>query len=187
MEELNVKAVEFDDISKYMKYSIKPDFKAAGPVLGSKVKAFGAELAKVDAKQFMADIDSGITMEIDGAEVEITKDLVDLRIEGEDGYAVGMDGGVAVAIATELTQDLVDEGLAREIISKVQQMRKQQDFEMMDNVTIALECDDEVAAAVEKHKDYIMTETLATDLKASSGEGNVKINGHKTGITVERV
>ena len=66
-------------------------------------------------------------------------------------------------------------------------MRKQQDFEMMDNVTIALECDDEVAAAVAKHEDYIKTETLATELNVKTGEGNVKVNGHKCGIVVERV
>ena len=187
MEELNVKAVEFDDISKYMKYNLKPDFKAAGPALGSKVKAFGAALANVDAKEFMAEVEDGAMLEIDGEMVKITKDLVDLRIEGEEGYSVGVDGGVAVAVSTELTQELVDEGLAREIISKVQQMRKQQDFEMMDNVTIALECDDEVAAAVAKHEDYIKTETLATELNVKTGEGNVKVNGHKCGIVVERV
>ena len=187
MEELNVKSVEFDDISKYMKYNLKPDFKAAGPALGSKVKAFGAALAKVDAKEFMAEAEDGAMLDIDGEMVKITKDLVDLRIEGEDGYSVGMDGGVAVAISTELTPELVDEGFAREIISKVQQMRKQQNFEMMDNITISIACDDEVAAAAEKHKEYIMTETLATELNVAAGEGNVKINGHKAGIVVERV
>jgi isoleucyl-tRNA synthetase len=135
----------------------------------------------------MAEAEDGAMLDIDGEMVKITKDLVDLRIEGEEGYSVGMDGGVAVAISTELTQELVDEGFAREIISKVQQMRKQQNFEMMDNVTISIACDDEVAAAAEKHKEYIMTETLATDLNVAQGEGDVKINGHKTGIEVERV
>ena len=186
-EELNVKEVGFDDVSKYMQYNLKPDFKAAGPVLGSKVKAFGAALAGVDSKQFMADVEDGVMMDLDGETVKITKDLVDMRIEGEEGYSVGVDGGVAVAISTELTPELIDEGLAREIISKVQQMRKQKDLEMMDNITISLSADEEVAAAVDKHREYIMTETLATDIKLESGEGDVKINGHKTGITVEKV
>ncbi|MBQ9180109.1 MAG: isoleucine--tRNA ligase [Firmicutes bacterium] len=188
MEELNVKEVEFvDDISNYMSYNLKPDFKAAGPVLGSKVKAFGAALASVDTKQFMQDVEGGLVMELDGEKVEVTKDLVDMRIEGEEGYEVGVDGGVAVAISTELTPELIDEGLAREIVSKVQQIRKQQDLEMMDNIKVTLKADDEVAAAVEKHKDYIMTETLATELNMGEAADEYKINGHATGIGVEKL
>ena len=188
MEELNVKEVEFvDDISNYMSYNHKPDFKAAGPVLGSKVKAFGAALASVDTKQFMQDVEGGLVMELDGEKVEVTKDLVDMRIEGEEGYEVGVDGGVAVAISTELTPELIDEGLAREIVSKVQQIRKQQDLEMMDNIKVTLKADDEVAAAVEKHKDYIMTETLATELNMGEAADEYKINGHATGIGVEKL
>ena len=135
----------------------------------------------------MQDVEGGLVMELDGEKVEVTKDLVDMRIEGEEGYEVGVDGGVAVAISTELTPELIDEGLAREIVSKVQQIRKQQDLEMMDNIKVTLKADDEVTAAVEKHKDYIMTETLATELNMGEAADEYKINGHATGINVEKL
>ena len=92
MEELNVKEVVYEeDMAKYMSYSIKPDFKTAGPVLGPKVKVFGKLLAESVPKEFMNNIGSGITLDLDGETFEITRDMVDLRIVGEAGYSVGID------------------------------------------------------------------------------------------------
>ena len=186
-DELNVKEVQFvDDIRNYMSYELKPNFKAAGPALGSKVKAFGQALSKVDPESFVRELDNGCTLDLDGDQVAISKDLVDVRIIGKEGYAVGVESGISVALATELTQELIDEGLAREVISKVQQMRKQKNLEMMDNITLTLDADDEVKAAVELFKDYIMTETLAKDIAFAAAEDTYKINGHKTGIAIEK-
>ena len=187
MDELNVKEVQFvDDIKSYMSYELKPNFKAAGPALGSKVKAFGKALSEVDPESFVAELEDGCFLDLDGDKVTINKDLVDVKIIGKEGYAVGVEGGIQVAIATALDQELIDEGLAREVISKVQQMRKQKNFEMMDNIDLTLDADDEVKAAVEKFKEYIMTETLAKELSFEAADDTYKINGHKTGISIEK-
>lgn len=188
MEELNVKNVVYEkDMSRYMSYNIKPDFKTAGPILGSKVKLFGQELTKVDPKEFMNSICEGMIMTLDGEDFKITRDMIDLRILGEEGFSVGIDQNVSVAISTVLSEDLISEGLAREVVSKIQQMRKQKAFEMMDNITIILDADDEVKQAVTQYRDYIMTETLATSMEFGSTEETFKLNGHKTGIYVEKV
>ena len=82
----------------------------------------------------------------------------------------------------------MEEGFAREIISKIQQMRKQKDLEMMDHISIALMMDDQIANAVKKYKDYIMEEILATEINMEAADlDEVKINGHKTGIAIEKV
>ena len=151
LEELNVKKVVFEkDLGKYMDFALKPNFKAAGPVLGSKIKAFGAALAKADPARTVEAIESDgkITLDIDGEATEITRDFVDIRISAKEGFAVAMENNVFTILDTTLDDDLIDEGLARELISKVQQIRKQQAFEMMDNIAITIDADDKVRNAV---------------------------------------
>ena len=98
-----------------------------------------------------------------------------------------MENNVFTILDTTLTPELVDEGLARELVSKVQQLRKQADYEMMDNIVITVDADEEVKAAIEKHEDYIKSETLAVELKNGTCEKSYDLNGHKTGIQVARV
>ena len=189
LEELNVKKVVFEkDLGKYMDFALKPNFKAAGPVLGSKIKAFGAALAKADPARTVEALESEgkITLDIDGEATEITRDFVDIRISAKEGFAVAMENNVFTILDTTLDDDLIDEGLARELISKVQQIRKQQAFEMMDNIAITIDADDKVRNAVEKHKSYIMKETLALSLDYGQADEKYDLNGHKTGISVVR-
>ena len=123
-------------------------------MLGSKIKAFGAALAKADPARTVEALESDgkITLDIDGEATEITRDFVDVRISAKEGFAVAMENNVFTILDTTLDDDLIDEGLARELISKVQQIRKQQAFEMMDNIAITIDADDKVRNAVEKHK-----------------------------------
>ncbi|MBR2548279.1 MAG: isoleucine--tRNA ligase [Eubacterium sp.] len=189
MEELNVKEVVFaDDLNKYMNFYLKPDFRAAGPVLGKKVRAFGAALAKADPAEFQAEMEENgkVVMDLDGEQVEITPDLVDVRIDAKEGFAVAMENNVFAILDTEITPELEAEGIAREVVSKIQQMRKQNDYEMMDKIMITLDADDAVAAAVEEYRDYIMKETLADELASGEVAEKVNINGHKTGIAIEK-
>ena len=189
LEELNVKKVVFEkDLGKYMDFALKPNFKAAGPVLGSKIKAFGAALAKADPARTVEalEADGKVTLDIDGEATEITRDFVDVRISAKEGFAVAMENNVFTILDTTLDDDLIDEGLARELISKVQQIRKQQSFEMMDNIAITIDADDKVRNAVEKHKSYIMKETLALSLDYGQADEKYDLNGHKTGILVVR-
>lgn len=189
MEELNVKEVVFEkELDQYMNYSLKPNFKVAGPILGKNIKAFGGALAKADAADTVAKLeaDGKITLELNGEPTEITTDMVDMRISAKEGFAVAMENNVFTILDTTLNNELIAEGLARELISKVQQLRKQKNFEMMDKIEILLSADEEVAAAVEAHKDYIMKETLALEIAEGSDLKEYDLNGHKTGIDVEK-
>ena len=116
----------------------------------------------------------------------LTTDMVDMRISAKEGFAVAMENNVFTILDTTLNNELIAEGLARELISKVQQLRKQKNFEMMDKIEILLSADEEVAAAVEAHKDYIMKETLALEIAEGSDLKEYDLNGHKTGIDVEK-
>ncbi len=190
MEELNVKAVVFEkNMDTYMNYSLKPDFRTAGPALGGKVKEFGKALASADAKELIARLgeEEKIVLNLGGEETEIPSELVEVRVSAKEGFAVGTDRGVFVILDTQLTPELISEGLARELVSKVQQMRKQKDFEMMDNINISVRCDEESKAAFEKHREYIMKETLALRLDYTEDSlEEFKLNGHVTGIAVEK-
>jgi isoleucyl-tRNA synthetase len=208
-DELNVKEVVFlKDASEYMNYEIKPDFKAAGPVFGKNVKDFAAALAALPAAEAVAlteafsgdagdeAADSGASSEktvqinVGGSDVDVTKELVDIRVSAKEGYAVAMEGGVFVIVDTTLTPELVREGIAREFVSKVQQLRKQKDLEMMDRIALVYEADDEVADAVSVWGEYIAGETLADEtLRAEEhidGE-DCELNGHKAVINLRRV
>ena len=189
MEELNVKSVVFaDELGEYMNLSLKPNFKVAGPVLGKNIKQFGDELAKLDAVAFVAELDAKGSVEITvaGETVNVPKDFVDVRISAKDGFAVAMENNIFTILDTVLTPELVKEGLAREVVSKVQQLRKQNDFEMMDRIDIVLDADEDVCEAVKEFADYIKDETLADTVEFAKAEECFDINGHKTGICVVR-
>lgn len=190
MEELNVKDVKFEkQLDKYMNYSLKPNFKVAGPVLGKNIKAFGAALAAADAAAVVAELEAGgkYVLKVGDDDMKIEKDFVDVRIDAKEGFAVAMENNLFVILDTNLDADLIDEGFARELISKVQQLRKQKGLEMMDNISITIAADDEISAAVKKHKDYIMKETLALKLEENDAPEEFDLNGHKTGIAVEKI
>ena len=189
MEELNVHEVQFeDDLDKYMNFEIKPNFRAAGPVLGKKVKAFGAKLASLDAKETIAALGEGpVKMDLDGEEFDITEELIDVRISSKEGFVVGMDNNVFTILDTTLTPELINQGYVREVISKIQQLRKQADFEMMDEIKIYMAADDEISAAVEEAKSFIMDETIAVAIETKEDLPQFDINGHKTGLAVERI
>ena len=189
-EELNVKTVVFaDELDQYMNFSLKPNFKVAGPVLGKNIKAFGGALAKENAAEFIAKLeaDGKVALELNGEMVDIEKDFVDVRIDAKEGFAVAMENNVFTILDTTVTPELVEEGLARELVSKVQQLRKQHDFEMMDNITIYVDADEEVTAAIASFAEYIQKETLAVAIEEKAELDTYDLNGHKTGIAVERV
>jgi len=190
-EELNVKEVVFEkQLDRYMNYGLKPNFKIAGPALGAKIKAFGSSLAKTDPVQIVDQLESKgeACLVMDGEEMIITRDFVEIQISAKEGFTVSMENNVFTILDTTITPELISEGLAREMVSKIQQMRKQRDFEMMDQIKIYYNADEEVGAALMEHKDYIMKETLAVELREIASElVEYDLNGHKTGIDVERI
>ncbi|MFZ7134627.1 MAG: isoleucine--tRNA ligase [Eubacteriales bacterium] len=191
LEELNIKYVDFeDDLSSFLRFSLKPDFKVAGPILGAKVKLLGKALASVKPKEIVSKLEDGekINISLGDENIEITKDFVDVRISAKEGFRVQMENNVFVILDTTINEELLYEGYAREIISKIQQLRKQKDLEMMDRICISIKADDEVNKAVEKFAQYIKDETLGEEIKYSQGDlENYNINGHKTGIAIEKI
>lgn len=190
-EELNVKNVVFErQLDEYMNYSLKPNFKVAGPALGGKIKAFGGALAKADPAALVAAMEAAgeAKLLMDGEEMTIQRDMVEIQISAKEGFTVSMENNLFTILDTAITPELLAEGYAREVVSKIQQMRKQKDFEMMDQIHIFYQADEEVAAAIASHQAYIMKETLAVEMKAVERDlTSYDINGHKTGIDVEKI
>jgi len=190
MEELNIKEVVFlDDAANYMDYEIKPDFKAAGPVFGKEVKDLAAALAALSKEETAKLAASGsAVVSVGGREVEVSSDLLDIRVSAKEGYAVAMDGGVFVIVDTTMTEELKQEGLAREFVSKVQQLRKQKGLDMMDRIQLVYSSDSEVEEAVGVWNEYIAIETLADEIKLTEeADGEYyDLNGHKTKIGLRK-
>lgn len=191
-EELNIKEVVFEkNLKDFMNFSLKPDFKTAGPILGSKIKSLGKALGQLEASEVVPKLEAGenIELELDGDVTTITKDYVMITIAAKEGFTVEMANNLFVILDTTLTEELINEGLAREFISKVQQMRKSSGFEVADNINIYFDGNEEVAKALEIHKDYIMQETLAVTVERVKDDSLEKqnLNDHDTGIRVEKI
>ncbi|MGI6751189.1 MAG: isoleucine--tRNA ligase [Anaerovoracaceae bacterium] len=190
-DELNVKEVVFEkELDQFMNLSLKPNFKIAGPALGGKIKAFGAALAKADAASIVADMESKGQAEVnlDGEMFVIERDYIDIRIEAKEGFTVAMENNLFVILETRLSPELLSEGIAREMVSKIQQMRKQNDYEMMDNINIYYRGNETVREMLLVHGDYVKKETLALSI-IEGGESLTEydLNGNNTGLAIERI
>jgi len=191
-EELNVKEVVFEkDLGQFMNYSLKPNFKVVGPILGSKVKSFAKALNELDSHEVVKKLeeDGKIIMNLDGEDVEIVKDYITVTISAKEGFDVAMENNLFVILDTTLTKDLLNEGYAREFISKVQQMRKANGYDVLDNINIYYDGDEEIKEAVELFEDYIKAETLAVSITRVKDDSFEKqdLNGHMTGIKLEKI
>ncbi|RJE47110.1 MULTISPECIES: isoleucine--tRNA ligase [unclassified Dehalobacter] len=192
-EELNVKEVIFaNNLSDFMNFSLKPNFKVAGPVFGSKIKLLGKALESLEASKAAAALEAGelLSVDVDAEQLNIVKDYVIVSISAKEGFTVTMENNLFVILDTTLTRELLDEGLARELVSKVQQMRKSNDFEMMDRIRIYFDGDDEVTSAIQSYQEYIRVETLAESIEKTSGTADltkVNLNDHDAGVRVERI
>ena len=167
-EELNVKEVVFAaDLSDYMNFELKPNFPVAGPSLGKKIGLFAKNLKSIEnPKEFIDKLEDGpVTLDLQGESIEISKDMVEVRISSKEGFDIAMDKNVYVILDTELSDELIEEGYMREFISKIQQERKASGFEVTDEIEIYYESDDELSSALEKHRAEIMKETLAQKLE----------------------
>ncbi len=177
LDELNVKRVDWvADETQLCDVSFKANFKTLGKKCGGKMKAVAAAIAQL--KTFAG------TCEIEG--FALTADDVIVTRQPKAGMVVASEGAVVVGLETALTPELVAEGLAREFVSHVQNLRKQADFEVTQRIRVAVSCDAEMKAALEAHRAYAAGEILADELVLADGAGDVDLNGHKTGIKVEK-
>jgi isoleucyl-tRNA synthetase len=192
MEELNTKEVVFEhDLNKFMEFSLKPNFKVAGPMLGSNVKAFEKALSEAESLEIITKIQAGekCEMKVNGQIVELNEEILDIRISAKEGYDVSTDSNLFVVIDTNLTDDLIGEGYAREFISKVQQMRKNNGYEMMDRIRIFYNGSEDIDKTVKKFEEFIKSETLADTIEKVT-DNTLKIqnlNGIDTGMKLEKV
>jgi len=194
-EELNVKEVEFaKNLAEYMNFSLKPNFRALGPVLGKNMGLFGKKLGELDANEWVPRVQAGeqITVDLNGESFTASEEHVQVNIAAKEGFTVNMENNVFAILDTTLNEALVHEGYAREMISRVQQLRKSHDFEMMDNVKIVYHADEEFTAGINAFADYVKTETLALELvrsdDAASVEGEVySLNDHDVKLSVEKM
>lgn len=188
-EELNVKEVVFaDDLSKYMNFSVKPNFKVVGKLLGAKIKEFGTALENLKEEDITKlNSNQEITIDLAGEDFVVTKDYVDIRISSKEGFNVGMENKEFIILNTELTHELLLEGIAREFISKVQNMRKNEDFNISDRIVVTYNGDEMVREAVGTFIDLIKGEVLALELINSDIDSEtLDLNGHNANITIKK-
>ena len=182
-EELNVKEVKFiDDASEYMTYVVKPNFKVAGPIFGPKIKEFANMLYDFDPKTI-----DGAKIKIGDDEFTLSSDLVEIKVNSKEGFDVSAEDNKYIILNTGLTKDLIDEGYAREIVSKVQQERKNQNLDIVERINLYFSADDEIKEAIKNYKEYIMNETLSLDIKEKDNiNDKFDINGHEVYLEIER-
>lgn len=187
-EELNVKNVVWEsDMSKYVSMEFKPNFKEVGKLFGSNINKFSEYLKNIteeDIKVFEA---GNLHLEFDGIDYQIEPNYVIKTIKSQEGYNAVMLNYKVVVINTVLNQELLDEGIAREIVSKIQNLRKTSGFDIADRIDVKYTADKEVKDAIKHFKKYIMNEVLAVTFEESDVKGEeLKINDYTMNISISK-
>ena len=187
-EELNIKEVKFvNNLNEYMNLSVKPNFKEVGKVFGPLIKEFSAKLESLSEEDITKlQNNESINMTIGDENRVITKDMVDIRISSKEGFNVGMENNNFIILDTTLTDELIEEGIARELISKVQNIRKESNFEIMDRIVLYYNSDELVEKSIKSYEEFIKKETLSLEIiKKDNLDKKYDLNGHDTYIEVE--
>ncbi len=191
-DELNVKKVEFsDDVSAFTSYSFKPQLKTVGPKYGKQLGGIKAYLASVNGSEAMATLkaEGALKFEVDGTEVVLTEDDLLIDMAQKEGFVAEADNYVTVVLDTNLTEDLIEEGFVYEVISKIQTMRKDAGFEVMDHIKVSFSGNDKIADIVSRNQDMIAGKVLADTITTGKTLGVAKewnVNGEKVVISVEK-
>ena len=191
-DELNVKEVVFtDDVRNFTSYSFKPQLKTVGPKFGKQLNQIRTALTELNGNEAMDEVNATGELKLRLGEEEIVLLKEDLLIDMAqmEGYVSEGDNEVTVVLDTNLTEELIEEGFVRELISKIQTMRKEADFEVMDKITVYNDKNDKIAQLFEKNAEVIKSEVLATDILHEAPKGYVKdwnINGENVAIGVEK-
>ena len=192
-EELNVKEVVFaDDVRDFTSYAFKPQLRTVGPKYGKQLGGIQKALASLDGNAAMDDlnVNGALKFDVDGVAVELTKDDLLIEMTQKEGYVSQEDHGVTVVLDTNLTEELIEEGFVYEIISKVQTMRKEADFEVMDHIRVSLNGNDKLNDIAQKNADAITGKVLADELTSGKEFAVAKewdVNGEAVTIAIERV
>ncbi|MBQ3307702.1 MAG: isoleucine--tRNA ligase [Bacilli bacterium] len=188
-EELNVKEVQYnDDMTEYLEYQIKPDFQVLGKTLGPKMKELQAVLSKLTSNEISKVSTEGLTVQLDGEDFELNNENTLISIKQKEGYASTSNNKTIVVLDTELTEELILEGLAREFVRNVQALRKEKDFVITDHIKVYYNGTDKIDEMFKLYKDYIMGEVLGDELiKDVSLKNKYKLNDEEAYIDVKKV
>ncbi len=192
LEELNIKDVEFtNDASSFISYNFKPQMRTMGPKYGKLMRPIFDAIATLDSASVMATLNSGeaLKLTVEGTDVEIFKEDVLVDTQQKDGFVASADNGFTVVLDTNLTDALIEEGFVREIISKIQTMRKDSGFEVTDKISVGFSGSDKIAEIFAANDTEIKAQTLAETVSACCCE-NAKtwnINGESVDICIKKL
>ena len=188
-EELNVKEVEFkEDMSKYLDYIVKPNFKILGKTLGPKIKELQGILSKLTVNEIDKINSKGLKIKLAGEDFTLTSDMVLISIKQKEGYASSSNDKTCVVLDTHLTEELILEGLAREFVRTIQALRKEEDFVITDHINVYYNGTEAIDKMLDMYKDYVKGEVLGEKIVKDEKLTNLEdINNEKVSIKVERI
>ncbi len=191
LEELNIKDVELTkDASGFISYNFKPQMRTMGPKYGKLMRPIFDEIAKMDGAEVMETLNSDkpICLNVQGTDVEVFKDDVLIDTQQKDGFVSASDAGFTVVLDTNLTDELIEEGFVREIISKIQTMRKDSGFEVTDRISVVFDGSEKIAKIFAANDAEIKSQTLADSIDAGDAKDgkNWNVNGEKVDIAIQK-
>ena len=189
-EELNVKEIKYvSNLNEYMNFTVKPNFKLVGRIFGKNINIFANKLNDLEVSDInKLQNNETIPMVIDDTNYEIDLSMVDIRISSKEGFNVGTINNEFIILDTTLTDELIMEGIARETISKIQQLRKTNDFNVVDRIKVYYNGDSEFTDALNKNIEFIKNETLAKEFILDENlTESFDINDHDVKLKVERI
>ena len=190
-DELNIKSISFkEDMEEYLSYSFKPQFRVLGPKVGKQIGEIKAALAKLNGQSAKEEMDKNgsLKLNLKSGEITLLPEDVEITMTQTEGYLCQRAGEVTVALETTLTPELIDEGFVREIVSKLQTMRKENGFEVTDHITVYVSGNDRLAELVRSNEEEIRRIVLADDVQYGSTDGYAKewnINGESVSLAVK--
>ena len=191
-EELNVKALEFtDDVRAFTSYTFTPQLRTVGPKFGKILGGIKSALDTIDGNAAMDEIKATgmLKLDINGEEITLLEEDLLIDMKQMEGYVSENDNNITVVLDTNLTEELLEEGFVREIISKIQTMRKEADFEVTDKIKVYYEGTEKAEAVFAAHAEEIGSEVLALEVIKETPAGYTKewnINGEKVTLGVEK-
>ena len=191
-DELNVKAIRFAPRrADFVRHEVRPNFRVLGKRLGPLMPKVKAALEAADGDALAAELEEkgALVVEVDGQRVELSRDELEVRLEEKPGLATAGDRELLVALDTALTPALIAEGWAREVVHRIQAARKDKDLDYADRIRVRFGADDELAAAIDAHREWIAGETLALELARVDGAREdlapAPVEGHAFAFTIE--
>ncbi|MBQ7108977.1 MAG: isoleucine--tRNA ligase [Clostridia bacterium] len=192
LEELNIKEVEFtNDASSFISYTFKPQMRTMGPKYGKLMRPIFDVIAQMDSVEVMATLNSGeaLKLNVEGTDVEIFKEDVLVDTQQKGGFVAASESGFTAVLDTNLTDALIEEGYVREIISKIQTMRKDSGFDVTDKISVSFSGSEKIASVFAANADEIKSQTLAETLTAATATDAKEwnINGEAVSIAIEKL